>query len=95
MKKTNNIVCLYTNADQFMNKRNEFAAAMNIYEPDIVGITEVKPKTTRFKVQESELTINNFDIFHKAKKKYSCVYGDPTYPIFYRRPCTFFFFGKS
>ena len=25
------------------------------------------------------------------KKKYSFVYGDPTYPIFYRQPYTFFF----
>ena len=25
-----------------------------------------------------------------GQKKYSCVYGVPTYPIFYRRPYTFF-----
>ena len=68
VKKINNIVCLYTNADQFLNKRSEFSVAMEIYNPDIVGITEVKPKTSRYKIQESELMIENFDIFHNLEE---------------------------
>ena len=61
-------MCLYTNADQFLNKRSEFLVAMEIYKPDIVGITEIKPKTTRYKVQESELAMDNFDIFHNLEE---------------------------
>lgn len=41
-----NLSCLYTNADQLMNKRSELQALTDIHQPDIIGITEVKPKNT-------------------------------------------------
>ena len=58
------MTCLYTNADQLMNKRQELLAAIDIYNPGIIGITEVKPKSSRYVVQESELSIDGYDIFH-------------------------------
>ena len=37
---------------------------VEIYKPDIIGITEVKPKNPRYVIQECELAIDNFDVFH-------------------------------
>ena len=63
-----NVKCLYTNADQLLNKRNELLAAIDLYKPDIIGICEVKPKSTRYVIEESELSIDNYDIFHNLEK---------------------------
>ena len=63
-KADDNIVCYYTNADQLLNKRSEFFTAMKIYNPDIIGVTEVKPKNGRYKVEESELAIDDYEMFH-------------------------------
>ena len=39
--------CLYTNADQFLNKRAELKRLVEIHNPSIIGITDVKPKNYR------------------------------------------------
>ena len=36
--------CLYTNADQLVNKREELCMTIAGQEPDIILITEVVPK---------------------------------------------------
>ena len=64
-----NISCYYTNADQFLNKRAEFSAAMEIHSPEIVGITEIKPKNGRYKVEESEITMDNYESFHNLNEE--------------------------
>ena len=40
----NNITCFYTNADQFVNKKEELVSAIADEKPDIILITEVIPK---------------------------------------------------
>ena len=47
-----------------LNKRPEFFTAVEIFKPDIVAVTEVKPKNGRFKLEESELSMVDYDIFH-------------------------------
>ena len=64
VKKIDNLICFYTNADQYMNKRSEMEAYVEIFKPDIIGITEVKPKNGRFSVQESEVSLENYEMFH-------------------------------
>ena len=59
-----NCKCLYTNADQYMNKRNEMNILVEEHQPDIVGITEVKPKQPRYKINESEIAIKGYELFH-------------------------------
>jgi exonuclease III len=47
-----------------MNKRNELQAMIDIHKPDIIGITEVKPTNSRFAVEECELALSGFELFH-------------------------------
>ena len=47
-----------------MNKRNEMKALIDIHHPDIIGITEVKPKKARYDIQESELDLPGYDMYH-------------------------------
>ena len=42
--KSKNLTFLYTNADQFLNKRDALVAIINEDEPDVIMITEVIPK---------------------------------------------------
>ena len=43
--------CMYTNADSLHNKLPELAAEITVRKPDIILITEVKPK--KYKIQTS------------------------------------------
>ena len=52
-----------------MNKRNEMKALIEINQPDIVGITEVKPKHARFNVQECEIAIEGYELFHNLEEE--------------------------
>ena len=44
-------------------------AYIDTFKPDIVAITEVKPKNGRFTVQESEVSIDNFVMFHNFEEE--------------------------
>ena len=63
----NGISCFYSNVDQIMNKRTEFLHAIEIYTPDIIAVVEVKPKNSRYKIQESELYIEEYEMFHNLQ----------------------------
>ena len=52
-----------------MNKRNEMKALIETNQPDIVGITEVKPKHARFNVQECEIAIEGYELFHNLEEE--------------------------
>jgi len=61
----NYLNCFYTNADQFRNKLNEFQTKIINYEPKIIGIIEVKPKNSTYKLNPAEFSIDsagNYDI---------------------------------
>ena len=55
----NYLSCFYTNADQFRNKFNEFQTKMINYEPKIIGITEMKPKNSVYKLNPAEFSIDS------------------------------------
>ena len=46
MNTEGNLVVLYTNADQFLNKKDELLQLIAGNEPNIIIITEVIPKAT-------------------------------------------------
>ena len=52
-----------------MNKRSELKVVVDMYKPDIIGITEVKPKTKRYNIQESELSLDGYDLFHNLEER--------------------------
>ena len=59
------LVLLYTNADCLTNKMTElnFLVQQQRPEPDIVVITEAKPKNARYKVNSSEFNIQGYFTF--------------------------------
>ncbi len=52
---TDEIKMLYTNADQLRNKMYEFKALVTNINPDIIGVTEIRPKRTTFTLNPSEI----------------------------------------
>ena len=67
-KKGSGCKCLYTNADQYLNKRTELEAWIEIQDPDIIGITEIKYKNNRHLIQESEINIQGYELFHNLSE---------------------------
>ncbi len=56
--------CLYSNVDSLLNKRHELLALVNYHKPHIIGITELKPKNCRYGVQDCEIAIDGYQLFH-------------------------------
>ena len=54
----------YTNADSILNKINELRQRIqdSPIKPDIIAITEAKPKAQRYEIQPAELQIDNYEI---------------------------------
>ncbi|KAH3706267.1 hypothetical protein DPMN_065652 [Dreissena polymorpha] len=72
--------CLYTNADSLGNKWAELESLVYIHQPDIVGITEVFPKTGD-RVDVSSYLLEGFQQF--VNPKY-CVSGNRGAILFIR-----------
>ena len=56
-----NLKCLYTNADQFLNKKDDLLIAIADDQPDIMLITEVIPKNQVQPIAEVQLLIDGYD----------------------------------
>jgi hypothetical protein len=57
-KVVDGLRCSYTNADQLKNKMKELEVRMRDYKPHILGITEVKPKNSLYKVNPAEYSLS-------------------------------------
>ena len=57
--------CYCTNANSFMNKRNEFEAILDIWKPKIIGITESWCDDS---VLDSELSLDGYTLHREDKK---------------------------
>ena len=58
--------CFYTNADQLRNKMNELRTIAQNTQPKIICVCEVKPKHATFTLNESEIEINNYNMFNNS-----------------------------
>ena len=56
---------MYTNADCLTNKMKSLEVYIANSSPDIIAITETKPKNPRFQITESIFVLNNYSLFHK------------------------------
>lgn len=56
------LICIYLNADNILNKRNELDAVIDIHQPDVICITETAPKHCNTAMSTSELQIEGYDI---------------------------------
>lgn len=63
----NGLKGFYTNADTLTNKKEELLTRISEETPDFIGITEVKPKNSRFPTQESDLKIPGYDCWSEFK----------------------------
>ena len=55
--------CIYTNADVFRNKFEEFKLRYITTNPDVILVTEVLPQNFRYAVVKAEYSIPGYDIF--------------------------------
>ncbi len=53
---------MYTNADAVTNKLHEIQALIVIHKPDIIAITEVKPKNLKHPLSKTQLKIDNYKL---------------------------------
>ena len=65
IKKHNALQCTYTNVDTFMNKKDEFLTTITDRKPDIIGLTEIKPKNNRYTLLPEELKLEGYDSWYK------------------------------
>ena len=56
--------CVYTNADCLTNKLISLEECIDLNNPDIVAITEIKPKNSSFPLSPSTFNIENYQFFH-------------------------------
>ena len=47
-----------------MNKLDELKSQIEIEQPDLIAITETKPKHTRFSITTPELSLANYQMLH-------------------------------
>ena len=59
--------CLYSNADQLLNKMEDLRAMIAADVPDIMIITEVIPKAQKHPIQEPLLNLTGFEKFTNFK----------------------------
>ena len=55
------IKCLYTNADQFVNKRDDLSMFIASDKPDVIFITEVIPKSQVNPITQALLDIDDYN----------------------------------
>jgi len=67
---------LYSNVDGFLNKKDEFFARIQDIEPNIIALTEIKPKNLHT-FNETEFHIPNYDMFlNRNHKRGVALYTD-------------------
>ena len=65
---------IYTNVDTLLNKRPELQALISVYHPHVIGITEVKPKNSRYDLSLAEIQLDGYEVFHNLKEDGRGVY---------------------
>ena len=61
LKNNTDVSILYTNADQFLNKRDDLAMMIVENKPDIILITEVIPKSQSNPINPSLLSLDGYN----------------------------------
>ena len=69
--------CLYTNADQLLNKLDDLLILITSNEPGIMMVTEVIPKEQQNSVPYSQLSIKGYDTTSRGE----------SWNIWYTRSC--------
>lgn len=57
------LYCIYTNVDSLLNKRSELLHITALHAPDVLALTEILPKNTRFEVDPVEIQIEGYKCY--------------------------------
>ncbi|KAK3770271.1 hypothetical protein RRG08_029927 [Elysia crispata] len=69
---------MYSNVDTFRTKKAELLTLVELHKPAIIGLNELKPKNCRYQLQECELTIEGYEMFHTLETERNrgiCLYA--------------------
>lgn len=64
-----NISIFYTNCDTLTNKLEELEILTNEIKPDVIMLTEIAPKFSRYKLQKSEIQLKGYNIHTNVDTK--------------------------
>ena len=64
---------LYTNADTYLNKKEELNLRISQENPDIIAMVEILPKNKSSNISECELQIDGYNMFLNNDPKRGCV----------------------
>jgi len=64
---------MYTNADGLFNKRYDLSALVNssVHKPDVIAVTEIKPKNLTQKLLASEFHLDGYNVFCQSLEENS------------------------
>ena len=54
--------CIYTNVDSLPNKFDEFKNFVNETFPLVCGVTEIKPKNSRYSLNVNEFNLDGYNV---------------------------------
>jgi hypothetical protein len=60
---------MYTNVDSFNNKRNEVKARVALLDPDVIGLTEVNPKSASWNLCKQDLELYGYMIYASLEER--------------------------
>jgi len=74
--KKENIKVFYSNIDTMSNKLKMIETAVEIHDPDIIVLVEVKPKNARYKLQNSEIQMEGYTLHENIEEigRGICIY---------------------
>ena len=77
-RNTENLLIYYSNIETLSNKMRELEVAVNLHKPDIIALTEVKPKNGRYDLQPSEIQIEGYSLYENltSQGRGICIYVD-------------------
>ena len=64
IKSKSSFRCVYTNADCLTNKLTALQECIDLNNPDIVAITEIKPKNSTLPLSPTTFNVDNYQFFH-------------------------------
>lgn len=64
VSKYKSLKCVYTNADCLTNKLTALEECIELNKPDIIAVTELKPKNSTFPLSSSTFNMDNYQFFH-------------------------------
>jgi hypothetical protein len=71
---SNELTCMYTNVDTFINKKHEYETRVHTLNPDIIGVTEINPKNASWSITQQDLSIEGYNLYVNFTGRGSALY---------------------